>query len=206
VDYGREVVETRPVRVGSRVPALDVVTRDAQGSVHVRRACNIVLAPYLPRGVTASERIWHSSALLHAIPTVVAPPRRIAVVGAGQSAAVELAVESLIDGTRFVLTSDVVVFATGYRPTDPRGVLGELTAQCRTDRGGRLEITRDYRIVTDDDVEAGIYVQGATEHTHGITSTLLSTTAIRSAEIVAAVAASRRAPVPADAADVPVAP
>lgn len=33
------------------------------------------------------------------------------------------------------------------------------------------------------DVSAGIYLQGGTEHTHGLTSTLLSTTAIRAGEI-----------------------
>jgi L-ornithine N5-monooxygenase len=111
--------------------------------------------------------------------------------------AVELAVESLLDGRREVLTSDAVVFATGYRPTDPRTVLGGLADRFRTDAAGRLEVTRDYRLVTDDGVTAGVYVQGPTEHTHGLTSTLLSTTAIRSAEIVAAVVAGRRAPAPA---------
>jgi L-ornithine N5-oxygenase len=33
------------------------------------------------------------------------------------------------------------------------------------------------------DVTAGIYLQGGTEHTHGLTSTLLSTAAVRAAEI-----------------------
>jgi L-ornithine N5-oxygenase len=42
--------------------------------------------------------------------------------------------------------------------------------------------------VTSCDVEAGIFLQGATEHVHGISSGLLSNTAIRAGEIVASVA------------------
>lgn len=33
------------------------------------------------------------------------------------------------------------------------------------------------------EVEAGSYLQGGTEHTHGLTSTLLSTVAVRAQEI-----------------------
>ena len=44
---------------------------------------------------------------------------------------------------------------------------------------------RDYRVVTELTPGPGIYLQGGTEHTHGITSSLLSNTAIRAAEILA---------------------
>jgi lysine/ornithine N-monooxygenase len=123
VDYSREVVEIRPVAVGDRVPAVDVVTSGPGGDA-VTRARNVVLAmgliPHLPPGIRPGSRVWHSSTLLHEIADV--------------------------------LTSDVVVFAAGYRPVDPRGMLGELAEGCRTDRGGRLEISRDYRLATDDAV------------------------------------------------------
>ncbi len=110
---------------------------------------------------------------------------------------VELAVESLIDGEREVLTADVVIYATGYRATDPLWLMsGELTAFCGRDAAGRLDIGRDYRIATDPALAAGIYVQGPTEHTHGISSTLLSNTAVRVGEIVASVVAARLAAVP----------
>jgi L-ornithine N5-oxygenase len=101
---------------------------------------------------------------------------------------VNLTVESLIDGERQELPSDLVVFATGYRPRDPIPLLGELAAVCDRDEAGRLAIRRDYRVGTDPTMTARIYIQGATEHTHGITSTLLSNVAVRSGEIVASIA------------------
>lgn len=102
---------------------------------------------------------------------------------------VELAVESLIHGGREVLGADLVVYATGYRSSDPCTLLGDLADSCLRDDAGRLEIGRDYRIRTDPGLRAGIYVQGATEHTHGLSSTLLSNVAVRSGEIVRSVAA-----------------
>ncbi|WP_224391252.1 lysine N(6)-hydroxylase/L-ornithine N(5)-oxygenase family protein [Pseudonocardia sp. ICBG1293] len=115
---------------------------------------------------------------------------------------VELAVESLIDGSREVITADAVVYATGYRPAAPLDLLGGgLPAACLRDPAGRLEIRRDYRLDTTaladgTPVHAGIYVLGPTEHTHGITSTLLSNTAVRSGEIVASLAAAGTDPGP----------
>ena len=47
-----------------------------------------------------------------------------------------------------------------------------------------VDVQRDYRIATTPATHAGIYLQGATEHTHGIGSTLLSTTAVRAGEIL----------------------
>lgn len=105
---------------------------------------------------------------------------------------VELAVESLIDGARDVLSADLVVYATGYRSGDPCRLLGDLGSRCRRDADGRLDVRRDYRVATDPAITAGIYLQGATEHTHGLSSTLLSTVAVRSGEIAASVAASVR--------------
>ncbi|MGH3872952.1 MAG: lysine N(6)-hydroxylase/L-ornithine N(5)-oxygenase family protein [Pseudonocardiaceae bacterium] len=108
---------------------------------------------------------------------------------------VELAVESLIDGAREVLTADLVVYATGYRATDPLRLLApDLAGACVRDPAGRLEIRRDYRLSTGPPADgaalrAGLYVQGATEHTHGISSTLLSNIAVRCGEIVASIAA-----------------
>lgn len=113
-------------------------------------------------------------------------------------AGVELAVESLVDRSREVISADLVVYATGYRPSDPVALLGALAPRCRRDALGRLDIGRDYRVATDDDLRAGIYVQGATEHTHGLSSTLLSNVAVRSGEIAASIAARQSARRPAD--------
>ena len=107
---------------------------------------------------------------------------------------IELAVESMLDSSREVLTTDLVVYATGYRTGDPCHLLGDLAGACCRGTNGQLEISRDYRIITDDAITAGIYVQGATEHSHGLSSTLLSNIAVRAGEIVASIDARREAP------------
>ncbi|WP_433279014.1 lysine N(6)-hydroxylase/L-ornithine N(5)-oxygenase family protein [Pseudonocardia xinjiangensis] len=303
VDYGCEVVAIEPaVGVDGSVDHLVVEVRDSAGRTVRQPARNVVLAtglrPHLPSGAVLGERIWHSSDLLTRLGELAGrPPARVAVVGAGQSAAenvdhlhrtfpdaevcavftrygyspaddtsfanrifdpgavddfysapdeakrlilgyhantnysvvdpelietlyrrhyhervagrerlrflnvtraagavqvgdrVELAIESMLDGTRDVLVADLVVFATGYRPCDPLELLGPFGAYCHRDTVGRLAVHRDYRVVTAPEVTAGVYLQGPTEHTHGLSSTLLSTTAVRSGEIVTSIAA-----------------
>ena len=309
VDYSSEVIEVVPVRDRGtdEVDHIEVVYRHG-GATRRLRARNVVLAtglsPALPRGVTAGQRIWHNKDLLYRAPQLAGTdPKRMAVVGAGQSAAetveylhrtfaeaevyavfarygyspaddssfanrifdpgavddfytapdgvkemilnyhantnysvvdpdlidglyrthyhervagrerlkfcnvsrvadvvevddrVELAVESLIDGQREVITADVVVYATGYRAVDPLWLLGaDLAEACGRDVAGRLDVRRDYRVGTGalsdgTPVTAGIYVQGPTEHTHGISSTLLSNVAVRSGEIAESIVA-----------------
>ncbi|MEU6704872.1 lysine N(6)-hydroxylase/L-ornithine N(5)-oxygenase family protein [Streptomyces wuyuanensis] len=121
----------------------------------------------------------------------VAGSERLRVLGTTALTAVEelpsgarAVVRSLTTGEVRELDCDAVVLATGYVPTDPRELLGPLAEDCLTDELGRLRIGRDHRVATTDRVTAGIYVQGAAaEHTHGITSSLLSTLAVRSGEI-----------------------
>ncbi|MCT2588782.1 lysine N(6)-hydroxylase/L-ornithine N(5)-oxygenase family protein [Streptomyces sp. N2-109] len=97
---------------------------------------------------------------------------------------VHATVKSLVTGEETPLDADVVVFATGYRPADPLGLLGEVADRCLRDELGRVRVERDYRLVTDPGLHCGIYLQGGTEHTHGITSSLLSNTATRVGEIL----------------------
>ncbi|MFJ2669428.1 lysine N(6)-hydroxylase/L-ornithine N(5)-oxygenase family protein [Streptomyces sp. NPDC087525] len=97
---------------------------------------------------------------------------------------VRATVTSLVNGEEEVLDADVVVLATGYSQADPLGLLGEVADSCHRDGQGRVRVERDYRITTDPEVRCGIYLQGGTEHTHGITSSLLSNTAIRVGEIL----------------------
>lgn len=99
-------------------------------------------------------------------------------------AKVRATVKSLVTGEETALDADVVVFATGYSPVDPLGLLGEVADRCLRDDEGRVRVERDYRIATDPGLRCGIYLQGGTEHTHGITSSLLSNTAIRVGEIL----------------------
>ncbi|MGP4048901.1 lysine N(6)-hydroxylase/L-ornithine N(5)-oxygenase family protein [Streptomyces sp. 2A115] len=97
---------------------------------------------------------------------------------------VRATVKSLVTGEETPLDADVVVCATGYSPVDPLGLLGEVADHCLRDDEGRVRVERDYRIATDPDLRCGIYLQGGTEHTHGITSSLLSNTAVRVGEIL----------------------
>jgi L-ornithine N5-oxygenase len=98
---------------------------------------------------------------------------------------VRTTLECLATGERTELECDAVVFATGYRPVCPLRLLGQARSLCVTGDDGVVRIERDYRLETTPVTHAGIYLQGATEHTHGIGSTLLSNTAVRAGEILA---------------------
>ncbi|MEJ2885649.1 lysine N(6)-hydroxylase/L-ornithine N(5)-oxygenase family protein [Actinomycetospora aeridis] len=114
---------------------------------------------------------------------------------ATEGADIEVEVEFLPTGRTHTITTDVVVYATGYRPIDPSGMLGDVGAWCRRADDGELLVERDYRLHAVHPLRAGVYLQGPTEHTHGISSTLLSTTAVRAEEILDSVLGHRR-PVP----------
>ncbi|MER5770045.1 lysine N(6)-hydroxylase/L-ornithine N(5)-oxygenase family protein [Streptomyces sp. NPDC001985] len=303
VEYGAEVTDVRPVHSGGSVDSLEVVVRHSGpdgGRTSVRRARNVVVAtglePSMPPGAVPGDRVWHSSELLARVDTLPRHPRRIVVVGAGQSAAevteylhrrfetaeicpvfarygyspsddspfanrifdpgavdafytaapevrralldyhrntnysvvdaelidelyrrayqekvtgnqrlrvlntsrltrveprddgVEVTVESLVTRERLRLPADCVVYATGYRAPDVRRLLGSVAGLCKADEQGRLQTERDYRVVTEGRVRCGIYLQGATEHSHGISSGLLSNTAVRAGEVARSLA------------------
>lgn len=101
--------------------------------------------------------------------------------------------ESLATGERIELESDAVVFATGYRPMCPLALLGRAHELCALDADGMVCIERDYRARMTCPLTAGtgIYLQGPTEHTHGLSSTLLSNTAVRAGEILASIVERR---------------
>lgn len=309
VRYGAQVVDIRPVSgPDGTVDLLDVVVH-RDGAEEVHRTRNMVIAaglqPWLPDGIERSDRVWHTSELLHRLPGFESvAPRSLTVVGAGQSAAeavahlhgrfpgaevravfgrygyspaddspfanqifdpdavdeyyvapehvrrrlvdyhrntnyavvdleliqdlyarsyreqvrgvqprlimmnvsrlaslsqeadaVRLVVEHLPTGKLTEFETDAVVFGTGYRPADPLALLGSLADQLKLDDQSRPRLDRDYRLVTTDRIRAGIYLQGPTEHTHGLASTLLSVTAVRAGEILAAVTAAAPAQV-----------
>ncbi|QXJ26158.1 lysine N(6)-hydroxylase/L-ornithine N(5)-oxygenase family protein [Actinomadura graeca] len=306
VRYGTEVVALRPHDAAT----LEVVVRrDDELETHLAR--NVVIAagldPVLPDGVRAGERVWHTEDLLTRLGERPGwKPRRVVVVGAGQSAAeavehlhrnlpetevcavfarygyapaddspfanrifdpqavghyyaapddvkrllfdysrntnysvvdldlidelyrrcyaekvagaerlrilnvsrvletrdvrggVRLRVGFLPTGETTDLDADAVVYATGYRERDPFDLLGEAGAHCRSGPDGRPLVERDYRVATEPGCDWGVYLQGATEHTHGIASSLLSMTAVRTGEIVKSMA-RRAAPVTQEA-------
>ncbi|GGK40466.1 lysine/ornithine N-monooxygenase [Pilimelia terevasa] len=105
---------------------------------------------------------------------------------------VRAVVASLVSGEQTVLEADAVVYATGYHEQDVRETLGDPLADlCQRDPQGRLAVDRDYRLRTAPALRCGIYLQGGTEHSHGITSSLLSNTAVRVGEMLESVLAER---------------
>ena len=128
--------------------------------------------------------------------------RRASTIDAAVETAdgIEVTVRDGIDGIADTLVCDALVLATGFRPAPLRPLLGELAPD---DDAPRV-VTRDYRLLsagagTDgddgvgaaDDGRTAVYLQGGTEATHGITSSLLSNVAVRSGEILHSVLARR---------------
>ncbi|QII07686.1 lysine N(6)-hydroxylase/L-ornithine N(5)-oxygenase family protein [Rhodococcoides fascians A25f] len=121
----------------------------------------------------------------------VSGDRRLFVHGASEVSmpepidnGVEVAIVHRPTGRVERLDCDAVVYATGFRSLDLRGILGELGNDCVFAPDGTPEVERDYRLRTDESITGGIYLQGGTEHSHGLTSSLLSNIAVRSGELV----------------------
>ena len=88
---------------------------------------------------------------------------------------IELAVRSNLDGLTDTLACDALILATGFTPAPLDDLLGELVPDSSVPRN----VSRDYRLAVTEDVTGGIYLQGGTEQTHGLTSSLLSNVAVR---------------------------
>jgi L-ornithine N5-oxygenase len=87
---------------------------------------------------------------------------------------------------------DAVIFATGFTPAALRDILGDLCDDVEMGELGRPAVSRDYRLTMSRPTVGGLFIQGNTEHTHGLTSSLLSNIAVRSAEILQSLVQSRQ--------------
>ncbi|MCK9900686.1 L-lysine 6-monooxygenase [Parafrankia colletiae] len=121
-------------------------------------------------------------------------PRRLHFLRASQVESYEklpdgtrLHIRHLPTGEKRVLEADIVVLATGYHARDPRKVLGGMDSFCLVGQDGQLQVGRDYSVDTTPDTSAGIYIPGASEYAHGISSSLLSNISIRAGEILGSV-------------------
>lgn len=94
-------------------------------------------------------------------------------------------------GTIDQIDCDAVIFATGFIPTPLRDILGELCDDVEMDALGRPAVSRDYRLVTSRPTVGGLFIQGNTEHTHGLTSSLLSNISVRSGELLHSLLATK---------------
>jgi L-ornithine N5-oxygenase len=102
---------------------------------------------------------------------------------------VEVTVRHLPSGGLTTLEADALICATGYEPTNPLSLISEISPLLCRDGDGRLLVERDYRVAARAGAAGGIYLCGATEHSHGISSSLLSMAAVRAGEIVRSIAA-----------------
>ncbi|MCB8045412.1 SidA/IucD/PvdA family monooxygenase [Microbacterium oxydans] len=123
VRYGSRVERVTPVRIEGEVEAFDVLVASADGVRTVRARSVIVAAglrPRFPAGIAPGTRVWHSADHVHRVGQLRAP-RRLAVVGTGQSA-MEVALD-LSD--RFPeATVHVISSQFGVAPSD-QGAPGE---------------------------------------------------------------------------------
>lgn len=101
---------------------------------------------------------------------------------------VRVAIHSLSADQAADLTVDLVVCATGYKEMAPGKLLSGLDAYCLRDSCGRYVVERDYRLAVSP-LRCGIYLQGGTERSHGLSSSLLSNVAVRAGQIADSIAA-----------------
>lgn len=95
VQYQNEVLSVSPVQEDGPARLFGVKSRDTQsGETTTYQARNVVLAlggqPSIPKSLPHSERVIHSSQYAQAVPRMLTNPSasyRVAVIGAGQSAA-----------------------------------------------------------------------------------------------------------------------
>ncbi|MGO1838171.1 MAG: lysine N(6)-hydroxylase/L-ornithine N(5)-oxygenase family protein [Candidatus Microbacterium stercoravium] len=95
--------------------------------------------------------------------------------------------ETLVD-------ADAVVFATGFRPWSVRELLGTSIPADEAYDTAEPIVSRDYRLKLDG-IPGRIFLNGGVEHSHGLTSSLLSNLAPRATEILRAVLEGDRVPV-----------
>ncbi|MDF0729436.1 SidA/IucD/PvdA family monooxygenase [Pseudomonas entomophila] len=98
----------------------------------------------------------------------------------GTAQGVELGLRSNATGEARVLGYDAVVLATGYERQLHRELLAPVQEYLRD-----YEVDRAYRLLTDERCKAGLYMQGFSQASHGLSDTLLSVLPIRADEIAA---------------------
>lgn len=93
-------------------------------------------------------------------------------------AGIEIEAFDTFSGNRLRNSYDAVILATGYDRESPLPFLEPIREHIEG-----CEIDRNYRLVTGKSFQPEIYLQGYSEASHGLSDTLLSVLAFRSAEI-----------------------
>jgi L-ornithine N5-oxygenase len=100
-----------------------------------------------------------------------------------------LTIKNIVTDETTTLDLDVIILATGYDRTGLPNFMEELRPYFLYE-DNKLQIDRSYRISTTNTFKPHIYVQGMSEHIHGISNSLLSILPIRSAEIARSICES----------------
>lgn len=90
----------------------------------------------------------------------------------------------VLTGEPTTVECDALVVATGYGWSREHPLLAELGGYFDRDPTGKVQLNRDYSLRTGPGLEAGVYLQGYEESTHGISATVLSLIANRAQDIV----------------------
>lgn len=127
--YGEEVIEVVPEKYNGEVVALRVRSQSDSGTTHERLAQNLVVSiggtasiPDAFAGLRNDQRVFHSSTYLRSI-AKHPQCRRIAVIGAGQSAA-EIFMD--LHGRDEKLQVDLVMRARSIKPSDDSPFVNEI--------------------------------------------------------------------------------
>lgn len=170
-DYDRRVCEIDPLGPDERVEAVQVTARDADGQKHIYRARHIVIAPggapLLPafaETLREAQAVFHSAEYIERVVPNLVPGERIAVVGAGQSAAeifFDLAQRSEVPNV------DLILRGQAMKPSDDSPFVNEIFAPEQTDHfhamseTARLTLLKDLSgtnyAVADEDLICAIY-------------------------------------------------
>ncbi|UTY59432.1 lysine N(6)-hydroxylase/L-ornithine N(5)-oxygenase family protein [Massilia sp. erpn] len=125
--YGEEVTAVLPVQKDGQVTHLTVLSRDSQGQQHERLARNLVVSvggtasiPECFAPFRSDARVFHSSSYLGNM-NQLKDARRIAVIGAGQSAA-----EIFMDLHGKGCSVDLVTRARAMKPADDSPFINEI--------------------------------------------------------------------------------
>jgi L-ornithine N5-oxygenase len=105
---------------------------------------------------------------------------------------VVLTLNDRMRGCRDELRCDLVLLGTGFEPRAP-SLVRELANVCGI---GAVRVSRNYRMITPPDIQAGCYLQGTNEATHGMADSLISVIAVRAGEIVTDLLAHREQAAP----------
>jgi L-ornithine N5-oxygenase len=126
--YAEEVLEVLPEKRGSEVSLLRVISRDSANEIHENLTRNLVVGiggvPNIPdcmKHLKDDPRVFHSSSFRSAF-SQQQKPRRIAIIGAGQSAT-EIFID--LDG-RADIAVDFITRARTIKPSDDSPFVNEI--------------------------------------------------------------------------------